>query len=135
MSEPVSANNIKELLLSVFEKYRGQLLFAYLFGSTVTDNYTHLSDIDIAVFLSLEKGQPFSDTKLSLHADFCRALKRDNVDLVLLNTAKNIILLDQIVNDGIVLFDTDRDFRKEFEQKILHRAIDFKHQRMALMHV
>ncbi len=135
MSEPVSANNIKELLLSVFEKYNDYLVFAYLFGSAVKDNYTHLSDIDIAVFLSKGKEKLFSDTKLSLHTDFCRALKRDNIDLVLLNTAKNIILLDRIVNDGIVLFDSDRDFRKEFEQKILHRAIDFKDQRMALMHV
>lgn len=135
MSELISANNIKELLLSVFEKYRGQLVFAYLFGSTVKGNYTRLSDIDIAVFLSKGKGKPFSDTKLSLHADFCRALKRNNVDVVLLNTAKNIILLDRIVKDGTVLFDTDRDFRKEFEQKILHRAIDFKEQRMALINV
>ncbi len=135
MKELISTNNIKKLLLSVFEKYRSQLVFAYLFGSTVKDNYTPLSDIDLAVFLFKEKERSYSDIKLSMHADLCRALKRNDVDLVVLNTTKNIILLDQIVNSGTVLIDTDSDFRLEYEQKILHRAIDFKDQRMALIHV
>ncbi len=135
MSERISTTTIKEILLPVFKKQKGSLMFAYLFGSTVSDDDTPLSDIDIAVFLGNDQKDSYSGIKLSLHADFCRALKNDNVDIVVLNTARNIILLDRIVRDGIVLFDTDTDFRKEYEQKILHRAIDFKDHRMAIMHV
>lgn len=133
MSGKTSAKNIKELLVPVFEKYKSHLLFAYLFGSAANDSQTPLSDIDIAVFLTDDRKESFFNTKLSMHADLCRILKRDDIDIVVLNTATNIILLEQIVNNGTVLHDTDVDLRKEFEQKIMHRAIEFREQRMALM--
>ncbi len=133
MSDKTSAENIKESLVPVFEKYKGHLVFAYLFGSSADNSETPLSDIDIAVFLAGDRKEAFFNTKLSLHADLCRILKRDDIDIVVLNAATNIILLEQIANNGMVLFDTDVDLRKEFEQKIMHRAIDFKEQRMSLM--
>ena len=133
MAYKTSAQNIKKLLIPVFEKYKSHLVFAYLFGSAAKDGQTPLSDIDIAVFLTDGRKESFFDTKLSIHADFCRILERNDIDVVVLNTATNIMLLEQIANNGIVLFDTDRDLRKEFEQKVLHRSIDFKEQRMALM--
>lgn len=133
MADKMSAKHIKELLIPVFNKYKSPVVFAYLFGSAAKDSQTPLSDIDIAVFLADGRKRSFFDTKLSLHADFCRIIERNDIDVVVLNTATNIMLLEQIVNNGIVLFDTDRDLRKEFEQKVLHRSIDFKEQRMALM--
>lgn len=133
MADKMSAKHIKELLIPVFNKYESHVVFAYLFGSAAKDSQTPLSDIDIAVFLSDDRKKSFFDTKLSLHADFCRIIERNDIDVVVLNTATNIMLLEQIVNNGIVLFDTDIDLRKEFEQKVLHRSIDFKEQRMALM--
>lgn len=133
MTGKISATRIKELLIPVFNKYKGQVLFAYLFGSAAKDTQTPLSDIDIAVFLSDDRKKSFFDTKISLHADFCRIIKRNDIDVVVLNTATNIILLEQIVSNGTVLLDADTDLRKEFEQKVLHHAIDFKEHRMTLM--
>lgn len=43
-------NSIKDILLPLFEKYKDNLVFAYLFGSADQNNLSQLSDIDIAVF-------------------------------------------------------------------------------------
>lgn len=126
-------SDIKELIYSVLERYKSYLIFVYLFGSAARDNMSHLSDIDIAVFLSKGDKKSYFDIKLSLYADLCRALKRNDIDVIVLNITNNIILLDEIIREGIVLFDKDRDLREEFEHKILHQAIDFKEQRVALM--
>lgn len=109
------------------------IIFAYLFGSSAQDASGPLSDIDIAVFLESSMQKTFLDTKLNLYADCSRALKRNDIDIVILNTAQNIILLDEITRTGTVLIDKDTDLRIGFEQKIMHQAIDFKTQRMAIM--
>ncbi len=115
-----------------FEKHADQVRFAYLFGSAARGNQTVLSDIDIAVYIAKETADAF-DAKLSLHADLCRALKRNDVDVVILNTASNLILLDEVVRTGIILYDAEPGARAEFELRILHQAIDFKHHRTAVM--
>ncbi len=121
--------------MPVFEKYRKDIIFAYLFGSYAKDGLTPLSDIDIAVFLEKGTKQSYFDLKLSIHADFCRMLKRDDVDVVILNTVNNIVLLDAIVREGKILFERDRVLREEFEIRTLHQAIDFKEHRKAIMGV
>jgi predicted nucleotidyltransferase len=127
------STDIKALLLPVFERHAEKIVFAYLFGSAATDELTPLSDIDIAAYLSRGTREFYSDTRLSLHADLCRALQRNDVDLVILNTSGNIILQDEIVRNAIVLYESDVDAREEFEVKVLHRAIDFREQRLAVM--
>jgi len=128
-----NVEEIKEQLIPVFEKYRDRIVFAYLFGSTARSDLYPSGDVDIAVSVQGADANESFDLKLSLHADFCRALKRRNVDVVILNRTKNIMLLDQIVREGIVLFDTDEDARQDFEVDVLHRAMDFKEHRLSVM--
>jgi predicted nucleotidyltransferase len=115
--------------------YEKGVLFAYLFGSTARAESSLSSDIDIAVYLSEGSTESYFETKLALYADLCRALKRNDVDLVILNTAANLILLEDIIRSGIVLFDRARDVREDFELGVLHRSIDFKTQRLSVMGV
>ncbi len=129
------SNSIKEKLLPLFSKYNGNVLFAYLFGSVAQGNMSPLSDVDLAVFLSRQNEKSYFDIKCSLYADFCRVLKRNDIDVVVLNTTTNIVLLDEIIRGGIVLVDRDIDLREEFEQKILHQAMDFKEQRITFLGV
>lgn len=126
-------DTIKEAILQVCEKYRDKVIFAYLFGSAAKGGTSPLSDIDIAVFLSSVPGEPYFDAKLSLYADFCRALKRNDIDVIILNTTTNMMLLDEIVRHGIVVCDRDTDLREDFELKVMHKAIDFKQQRLAIV--
>ena len=125
-------NDLTKELKVFFEKHRDQVLFAYLFGSAARGDQTALSDVDIAVYIAKETTDAF-DARLSLHADLCRALKRNDVDVVVLNTATNLILLDEVVRTGKVLYDGAPGVRAEFELRIRHQAIDFKYQRAALM--
>jgi uncharacterized protein len=131
-SGKMNGNTIKKLLQLILEKYRNEIVSAYLFGTGAGGEMHPMSDIDIAVLLSETAGPP-SGLKLSLYADFCRVLKRNDIDVVVLNRASNLILLDQVIRHGVLLFDRDRDLREEFEQRVLHRAIDFKNQRFANM--
>jgi predicted nucleotidyltransferase len=128
-NEILSANSVKSLLLPLFERYGERIKFAYLFGSAARKDAAPFSDIDIAVFLSGGTRKFYSETRLSIHADLCRMLKRNDIDLLILNTALNIILLDEIIRHGVVLYDIDTNLREEFELKILHQVIDFKDQR------
>lgn len=129
------SSNIIDELRSIIEKYKDHIIFAYLFGSAAKNDLRPLSDIDIAIFLRKgEKGSCF-DLKLTTYSDICRVLKRDDIDVVILNITTNIMLLDEIIRNGVVLFDGDKDLREEFELKILHQAIDFKEQRKAFVGV
>jgi len=108
-------------------------LFAYLFGSRTNDTATLTSDIDIAVYIRDEGEISLMDIKMSLHADLCRALQRNDVDLVVLNSISNTLMLENIVRQGSVIYDTDREAREDFEVLALHRAIDFRTHRKAIM--
>lgn len=133
--EMMSIKHIRKNLLPVFEKYGNQVVFSYLFGSAAREKPSPLSDIDIAVYLSKNNSRDFFDLELSLHADICRALGRNDVDIVVLNTAENLMLLDNIIRNGIVLHDGEIEAREAYEVRILHQAIDFKTQRFAIMGV
>ena len=130
---PDRVSLIKEALSGVFDRYRGRVLFAYVFGSAAVEETTPMSDLDIAVFLSEGTREFYSDTRLSLYADLCRVLKRNDVDLLVLNTAGNLILLDEIVRKGVLLYDDAVEVREVFEVRVIHEAIDFKHQRLEVM--
>lgn len=64
---------------------------------------SRLSDAGLAVFLYKRNEEPYFGIKCSLYADFCRVLKRNDVDVLVLNTTTNIVLLDEIIRDGVVV--------------------------------
>ncbi|MBI4746683.1 MAG: nucleotidyltransferase domain-containing protein [Deltaproteobacteria bacterium] len=130
----MAVEDINKTLSPVFER-SGSILFAYLFGSVAKGEVTPLSDMDIAVYLSDVDPAAVFDVKLSLYGDICRALKRNDVDLVVLNTVANNMLLEDIIRHGVVIYDRDIDAREDFEVTSLHQAIDFKTQRLAVMGV
>ncbi|MCX8123856.1 MAG: nucleotidyltransferase domain-containing protein [Spirochaetes bacterium] len=114
-------------LTPIFKHYN--VVFAYLFGSTAKNELSPSSDIDIAVYLKNGYPQKLFDTLLSIHLDTCRALKANDVDIVVLNANYNLMLIDEIIRNGILLYDADPPLREEFELKMIHAAIDFKTQR------
>ena len=90
-------------------------------------------DIDMAVFLNEPAVDFVFDVKIDLYLDLTRALKRNDIDLVMMNRCKNLMLLYGIISDGYVIFDGDPATRIDYEQRLLHQAIDFIGQRkMAL---
>lgn len=93
--------------------------FAYLFGSYVTEEETQTSDVDIAVFLK----NIDLDAQLQLNYELSKFLKKD-VDLVVLNSVKNLFLLEAIFKYGKVM--KDGETRIDFELVKEHDILDYK---------
>ena len=105
--------------------------FAYLFGSYAKGDYTQRSDIDIAVYLKKQYND--FDTKLKVHHKIEISLGKE-IDLIVLNTAKNFNLLENIFNDGIIIKDSQDDLRIMYELDREHEIKDYKEFKK-LLHV
>jgi predicted nucleotidyltransferase len=116
-------------LNQVFQIFEPRILFAYIFGSTGTDSESSGSDLDIAVYFDMPPSAVELDHKLLLYAAVSRAMKRNDIDIVVLNTCTNQMLLYEIMTQGKLIFEVDFEVRALFEQQTLHQAIDFKQQR------
>ena len=126
---------MKTELAPIFSRYREEIVAAYLFGSMAKGMASPSSDIDIAVLLRNGDKKSGAALKFSLYPDLCRTLKRNDVDLVLLNLSGNLILNDESVRHGKVLYTTDDAAREDFELNVLHSCADFKFQRRLAMGV
>lgn len=135
MGAGMDFEQLKIDLFAVFSKYQHTIITAYLFGSTAKGMTSSTSDIDIALLLNSNDKTSGAALKYSLYADLCRTLKRNDIDLLLLNTSGNLILNDEIIRHGKVLYSTDDEAREAFELNVLHRSMDFKYQRHYVMGV
>ncbi len=114
-----------EDIICVTSKYlenRDDITFAYLFGSYAKGNQTHLSDIDIAVYMKYDN-QVF-EKKLQVLSDLTKILETDDIDLVILNKAP-ISLLTKILASKAVLIDKDPPVRHTFESLKMRMGFDF----------
>ncbi|MHB8056622.1 MAG: type VII toxin-antitoxin system MntA family adenylyltransferase antitoxin [Desulfuromonadaceae bacterium] len=126
---------LKAKLTPLFLKYHDEIVAAYLFGSMAKGATTASSDIDIAILAADSDKRRGADLKIRLYSDLCRTLKRNDIDVVLLNLSGNLILNDEIVRHGMVLYTADTDTKEQFEVTVQHRCIDFKFQRQYAMGV
>ena len=116
--------NTENIINYVFEylENRDDILFAYLFGSYAKRKQTHLSDIDIAVYMKYDN-QAF-DQKLGILNDLTKILRTEEIDLVILNKAP-ISLLRKILANKIILIDKDPHVRHAFESLNMRKGFDF----------
>ena len=126
---------IKETLVPIFERMRDRIAVAYLFSSHAKGEAGPRSDIDLAMLLHDSSRNAGLDVRLDLYLDCSRALKRNDIDVVVLNTAKNLFLMNDIVTAGIVLYQCDSGLRQEFEVKVGHDFIDFRDHRKKILGV
>ena len=128
---PKTFENFEKPLKSVFSTHP-KVVFAYLFGSHADGTSSHTSDVDIAIYISTPSTFSFSH-KLQIHGDICRALQRNDVDLVILNQTKNLLLIDQILRNGQLIFNRNQAVLDDFFLSKMHIAIGFKEQRQRVM--
>jgi len=120
---------------AVCNRYVEFLAAAYLFGSAASDEATAGSDIDIALLLKPHAVSQQARLRFRLYAEFSRVLRRNDIDLVILNVSKNLILQDEIMRKGLLVYEADTDTREAYECRVLHMGIDFREQRRAVMGV
>jgi predicted nucleotidyltransferase len=106
---------------------RHPLLFAYLFGSQAKGGVTSRSDVDVAAYVSPNvSASRRSDVRLSLSSELMRVLRRDDLDLVILNEAPPFLAF-QAIQPGVVLFSRDELARTRFETRTMSRYFDRLH--------
>lgn len=109
------------LLNPLWEKYK--VAAVWLFGSQARGEAREDSDLDLA--LLFKQPYPGLQEKMSLIADVTGILKTDKVDIVFLHDAP-LVLQREIVYDGKVIFETDWDFRTDFEEMVVRCWLDFE---------
>ena len=113
--------------LALFFADKQYIAFSYLFGSMAKNAITPLSDIDIAVFVDVEKASAdLFDLKLKELTALYRLLGTENIDLVFLNDAP-LALNSRIVKQGILVFERDEQLRVKFEENIIRDYLDKKY--------
>ena len=103
-----------------------EVIFSYLYGSITQNKLSQLSDIDIAVYLK-EDVNKYSRhrIRLELIGKLESIFGSKRVDLVILNDI-GILLSFEIINSGIVLYQSDELKRLEFEENTIKFYLDFK---------
>lgn len=109
-------DNFKNLL----QEYDIKLI--YIFGSYAKGNNNANSDLDIGVLLNNDYN-PMD--KLSLIGDLTSIFKRDDIDLVILNSA-NSVLKHQVIKYGKLIFMENEDVKVNFEVRVLKEYMDME---------
>jgi predicted nucleotidyltransferase len=99
-----------------------QIIFAFLFGSLTQGRAFPLSDVDIAVYLKEDAN--FAVSKLDILGKLIDILQTDEIDLVILNTAK-LPLVINILKTKDVVVDKEPFIRHLFESLITRKYFDF----------
>jgi predicted nucleotidyltransferase len=112
--------------LTEYFSSKDSVILAYLFGSTVRGDAGRLSDVDIGVLLDekIPKKDRF-DLELKLMSDIAILIKKNKIDLIILNEAP-LLLAYNIIKSGIIL-KSDEVERVKFETKILSMYLDEKY--------
>jgi len=118
MNEPLTERLIQ---VEDYLEAREDIAFAYLFGSLARNSASHLSDVDIAVYLLEED---FTDKRFEILGDLIYILRTDRLDLVILNTAP-LSLKMRIIQARWILADNSPHVRHMFESAVMRSYFDF----------
>lgn len=112
--------------LTEYFSSKDSIILAYLFGSTVRGDTGRLSDVDIGVLLDekLSKKDRF-ELELKLMGEIAALIKKNKIDLVVLNEAP-LLLAYNIIKNGIILKSSETE-RVKFETKLLSMYMDEKY--------
>jgi predicted nucleotidyltransferase len=119
-----------ERLIESLRAYLAQqpdVRLAYLFGSQVQGQAHALSDVDVAVLLveglsPLAQGQ----ARLRLTTDLIGLLRRDDVDVAVLNRASPLFR-HRVLRNGQLLYAADESQRTRFVTDTLQQYLDYSY--------
>jgi len=101
------------------------ILFAYLYGSFVTDPDLLGSDIDVGVYLKHWDLNAYVKKEEQLTALLVSRLHNDRIDLRIINTLP-LLLKYNILRDGILIFSRDELERVDFDTTSMIKFFELK---------
>ena len=113
----------------------GRVAVAYLFGSVARGDARPDSDVDVGVVLTARRPASLREEPLDVLDALERATGR-SIDLVVLNGA-GADFVHRVLRDGIMLHESDREARIEFEVQARNEYFDIlpmieRHRRAVL---
>lgn len=100
--------------------------FAYLFGSRAKGISGERSDWDIAIYFRKDPRKLSKWTVFSLEAELSKAIGNE-VQITVLNNLDSPVFLFQIINDGLLLVDSNPEKRILFEAQTLTKYHDWQY--------
>ncbi len=127
LKEPgvLTPEQVEQMLKALGDRCRKlPVILLYLHGSHARGTQSALSDLDLAVLL-----EPEAARDQRTHADVLFALQetceRDDVDMVVLNTAGPIIA-DHVIRQGRLVYARDDKERIVYEAHVIKMGLDFR---------
>lgn len=114
----------KKSLSTLFKRFP-EIQLVYLFGSRARGDAVQASDHDFAIYVDPKKKKRAFDILLELSAKIGSILKSDNYDVVIINLTNNIIMKNNIVNQGVVIYEKP-GVRLDLELAIVGEYRDFR---------
>lgn len=118
----------KDKIKNIITEYlieKPEIILAYIFGSFFKKNIFH--DLDIGIYLSEEFNKnDFNKYPYGYESYLISELSlkvRMKVDVVIMNNS-NLLLQQRIINNGILLFSKNDNFRVFYENTIRKNYID-----------
>jgi len=118
----------KEVLIEKIRailRAKGYILFAYIFGSFISED--GFKDIDIGVFVSGVESESSLKMELKLESEIEEAI-RIPVDIRVINNAPPSFVYN-VFKAGIVIVDKNKSLRSDFEGMVYKKYFDFQHLR------
>jgi predicted nucleotidyltransferase len=115
---------LKSKIAKICKKYK-KILIAYLYGSYAVEKHTKFSDIDISVVLINDFEEPplyFAQLANKFEKAFHNKI---NIDLRILNKQLPHFLF-QVIKTGEIIYYRDRNFKDEFELRVITQYLDIK---------
>jgi len=102
-----------------------EIIFVYLYGSSVYDPALSGGDIDIAVYVEPSSMNEYLRREAYLTDLLISQLHTDEIDLRILNVLP-LVLQYSILRDGILVLSRDEIQRADFETSIMIRFFELK---------
>jgi hypothetical protein len=124
MKKPIQKyrKSVLNQLSNFLDKKHREVFALYLFGSFISKK--SFSDIDLAVLINKEIGDPFSYESGLEYA--LQILIGKPIDLRILNYAP-ISFCYTVIKTGIVMLDKDPNQRSDFESRVIRQYLDFEY--------
>lgn len=97
----------------------------YVFGSYAKGTNTEDSDLDIGILIS---GNTSPMTRLNVLNEMVRILDREDIDLIILNEADEVLKF-QVIKYGKLIYERDLTQRVLFEARTMSEYMDMEHFR------
>ena len=117
-------DTIEMQLTEYFQEHPDDIACVYLFGSQARKQSKSGSDVDIAVLYKDKVPGGFDRLGIPLAGELEKVAGKQ-VDVIVLNYA-NVDLVHKVLRDGVILYESDREIRIQFEVKSRNAYFDLK---------